>query len=376
MYWIALDLGSTHTKCAVLDSDTGDIRWRRQESTPPGGGMDGRHETDAEAYFQQAQALLMEATTPDIAGILLSTQMHGYVLTDEANRPVSPFVSWQDRLAVPYLDALRTRLPRGDMERTGVPLKPNLAMCMLYARLQEGLALAEGTRFHTLGGYIIARLTGAHVCHSTNAAPIGLLDVPAGQWNHALIDAAGLGGLRFGQVLHTLRPAGVWRYQGHVMPVLPDIGDHQVCVYGAELPQETGLHINIGTAGLLGVVTRTWSRGAYETRPWVEPDAYLKTISGLPGGRMVDSMAQAEYPQVAEAYREAARRIGSGYTQAGYSGGCALHNAALRAEIFRALGMPGAAAQYSDVMRGMRRLALAAEELHAGGERWQGGCDL
>lgn len=369
MQWIALDLGSTHTKCAVIDAQAG-VLCQTRVSTPSGIALARtRYEIDAETYFGVAEGLLREALSPKIAGVILSTQMHGYVLTDEAFRPVSPYVSWRDRAALecaaagrPWLDVLADQLSKGAMDETGVPLKPNLAMAMLYARLSMGERITEGTRFHTLGGYLIGRLTGEHVCHATNAAPTGLLDVRRGQWNPALIRSVGLGGLRFGRVLSGYPVAGVWRAGKQAVPIMPDIGDQQVCVLSADLPQETGLHVNIGTAGLIGLVTRTWVPGDYEQRPWMGEGAYVRTVSGLPGGLAIDTMPPEAYPQVAQAYCQAAQRLGLPIRHVGFSGGCALHNAALRREILNALGLPEVDAGKSDVMQGMQRLAVLGEQ--------------
>ena len=46
-----------------------------------------------------AFALLRWAGLREADGLLLSTQMHGYVLSDADFRPISPYVTWQDRLA-------------------------------------------------------------------------------------------------------------------------------------------------------------------------------------------------------------------------------------------------------------------------------------
>lgn len=54
---------------------------------------------------------------------------------------------------------------------------------------------------------------------------------------------------------------------------------------GASLTPEKTLHISVGTAGLMGVLTNAWEVGAWENRPWLTPGMYLRTVSGLPGGR-------------------------------------------------------------------------------------------
>lgn len=407
MKWIALDLGSTHTKCAAIADGvcaaTLTAPTPGNRSTAP-----GRYEVDMEAYFGQILSLLQAVDMDGASGLLLSTQMHGYVLSDAAFRPLSPYVSWQDRLAAPLLPAFAAQLGPNATAPSGVPLKANLALSMLMARRQAGEALPAGALFHTLGGYVLGRLSGAHVCHMTNAAPTGLADVRAGGWNAPLIQAAGLASLRFGRIETRLRPVGMYRN----LPLYPDLGDQQVCAYGARLLPDTSLHISIGTAGLIGVVTEAWGEGPYENRPWLEAGRFLRTVSGLPGGRLlrrlhtriqetveavtgtkaddarvwdwlcrIPDQAEAAHPQdplaclalppeaavhsvyeaMAQAYAEAAQSLGFPLRHLAFSGGGAARNTALRTAMERGIGVPGTRQTY-DVMDGMATLAKKLEE--------------
>lgn len=376
MRMIALDLGSTFTKAALLVD--GAVQAERQTPTPAPIRRDNeRFEIDAEAYYQQVAALIdgfMGETPPD--GLLFSTQMHGYVLTDAAMKPVTPYISWQDRLGAKHLPALRNFLMDADVYPSGVPLKGNLALCSLLARRAEGEEIPQGACFHTLGGYVIARLTGRHVCHITNAAPTGLADIRQGCWNDVLLKRAGLFMLRMPEIVDSIRPVGMYRG----MAVYPDIGDQQVCAYGAGLQLERSLHVNVGTAGLLGGLCRDFKVDRCESRPWLEKGCYLRTVSGLLGGRRIqalreeypgddgpvwsvlthtpDARASAVYHDVAESYREAARRMDFPVGELCYSGGCVLKNPALRGcieEEFELSG--GACTKSSDIWTGMLRLA-------------------
>ena len=351
MRMIALDLGSTFTKAALLTEGTVKEEWQMPAPSPRLKDSD-RYEIDAEVYFQQVVSLIDRwmGVTP-IDGILFSTQMHGYILTDAAMKPVTPYISWQDRLGATHLDSIRQYLTDADVYPSGVPLKGNLAVCSILARRMEGEKILECTCFHTLGGYIIARLTGRHVCHMTNAAPTGLADIRNGCWNDALLKKAGLSMLRMPEIIENLRPVG--RYRG--INVYPDIGDQQVCAYGADLKLEHSLHVNVGTAGLLGGLCRMFKVDHCESRPWLEKGCYLRTVSGLLGGRYIqalrdaysgnddevwplltqhpDAHANAVYQEVAENYREAAERMDFSVGELCYTGGCVLKNPALRRKI-------------------------------------------
>lgn len=375
MRMIALDLGSTFTKAALLTDEM--VQAERQLPTPAA-LLQGheRYEIDAEVYFQQVVSLI-DGFMDDmpIDGILFSTQMHGYILTDAAMKPITPYVSWQDKLGANHLDSIRKFLTDTDVYPSGVPLKGNLAVCSLLARRAEGEEIPEGAYFHTLGGYIIARLTGRHVCHMTNAAPTGLADIRNGGWNDVLLKRAGLFVLRMPEIIDSIKPVGMYRG----IKVYPDIGDQQVCAYGADLQLEHSLHVNVGTAGLLGGLCKGFKVDRCESRPWLGKGCYLRTVSGLLGGRHIqalretyngsddevwamltrtpDMKASGIYREVADSYREAAERMDFPVGELCYTGGCVLKNPALRDAIEARFGLSGSGSiKTSDIWTGMIQL--------------------
>lgn len=375
MRMIALDLGSTFTKAALLTDEM--VQAERQLPTPAA-LLQGheRYEIDAEVYFQQVVSLI-DGFMDDmpIDGILFSTQMHGYILTDAAMKPITPYVSWQDKVGAKHLDSIRKFLTDTDVYPSGVPLKGNLAVCSLLARRAEGEEIPEGAYFHTLGGYIIARLTGRHVCHMTNAAPTGLADIRNGGWNDVLLKRAGLFVLRMPEIIDSIKPVGMYRG----IKVYPDIGDQQVCAYGADLQLEHSLHVNVGTAGLLGGLCKGFKVDRCESRPWLGKGCYLRTVSGLLGGRHIqalretyngsddevwamltrtpDMKASGIYREVADRYREAAERMDFPVGELCYTGGCVLKNPALRDAIEARFGLSGSGSiKTSDIWTGMIQL--------------------
>lgn len=381
MRMIALDLGSTFTKAALLTD--GMVQAERQLPTPAAlqQGHE-RYEIDAEAYYQQVVSLINAfADKMSVDGILFSTQMHGYVLTDAKMLPVTPYVSWQDRLGAKHLDSIREFLTDADVYPSGVRLKGNLAVCSLLARRAEEEEILEGAYFHTLGGYIIARLTGTHVCHITNAAPTGLADIRQGCWNEVLLKRAGLFMLRMPEIVDSMKPVGMYRD----IKVYPDIGDQQVCAYGADLQLEHSLHVNVGTAGLLGALCKEFKVDRCESRPWLEMGCYLRTVSGLTGGRHIqalretyigsddevwamltqtpDEKASTVYHEVAHSYRDAAEKMDLRVGELCYTGGCVLKNPALRSCIEDAFTLArNSCTKNSDIWKGMLKLTDKVEE--------------
>lgn len=397
MAYIGLDLGSTYTKIALLNED-GTGREKRIPAPPRMHVAPERYEIDADAYFAQVVSLLDQYAAEGTQGILLSTQMHGYVLADAHFRPLTPYVSWQDRVGVKHLAAIREAFTLNDVEPSGVPLKANLALCSLWGRMQEGFQIPRGAGLCSLGGYIIGRLTGRRICHMTNAAPTGMADVRRKGWNLPLLRKAGLEALVLPEISVDMRPVGTWKG----IPVFPDLGDQQVCAAGAVLTLDHCLHVSVGTAGLIGVLTEEWGAGPFENRPWLTPGRYLRTVSGLPGGRNVamfkDAIAaslpialsedeiwrlmttldasglpeqmmgglvdriEAFYLEMAKSYRQSAERMERRITRLSFSGGCVAKNPELRRKLADAFHSAAFTAQDHDVMLGFQAIIAQLEE--------------
>jgi len=296
MKYLALDLGSSFVKAAILDTKKEIIHSRQKiPSLPKLPGEETRYEIDSELLWGQVKKMIDGYIEfqgmPD--GILLSTQMHGFVLTDNAGLPVSHYISWQDNRSLEnyegqswytHLDRL---ISREDMANTGLTLKPNLGICKLYPLVQENV-IPPGSHLSTLGSYIIRRLTGNNICHITNAAPMGLVDILHKAWDWPLIEKIGCHNIQFPEITAEFSPCGMYSYCGADIPVYPDMGDHQACILGSLVQPGKDVNINIGTAGLIGIVTEGFCPGAYgEIRP-LNGNLYIKTVRGLFGGRDMD----------------------------------------------------------------------------------------
>ncbi len=391
MKFVAIDVGSTFIKGAVLDANELRVTRVPPVRTPANSAnVATRYEIAAEQLFTAVQRMLTHLVNeaPDCAGILFSTQMHGFVLANARFEALSPYVSWQDRASLEptpqgsALERMQACITDAMLVETGVVLKPNLSLCNLAAR-----GAPEGALFCTLGGYLIARLGGGHVCHITNAAPTGMANIRSAAWEEPIIREAGVCHCVFPRIVSDLSCCGEWVHNGHSYPLYPDIGDHQACVLGAGLNPEEDCNANIGTAGLYGVISPHFDRGAYETRPYFDGQ-FLKTVTGLPGGKHMEGLVQAlcaahglsenaawemvsccssspdiriagTYDFIAQSYLEARQRIGGNTRNIVFAGGCAQRNPALRRAIAARLGLQETTRGISgDVMDGMLQLAL------------------
>ncbi len=303
MVYIAIDIGSTYIKSSLLDPTTGAIHERRRAAVSQKKQLQSplRFEVDMGEIFASVKAILDGYTSArdDIAGILLSTQQHGFVYTDPAY-PGDTYISWQDARCLEPIDedgeSVLTLLQRmisvEEMHPTGVYLKPALGLCNLYALIRErGGKVTPGAKLYTLGSYLIEKLTGHNVCHITNAAPIGLVDIYRGCWYQALIEKLGFGGIELPRLATDLSVCGLYEADGQRIAVYPDTGDVQTSIHGGGAT-EGDIAVNMATAGQVCMVHKTASIGEgdpryYEIRPHFD-GLYCHTISRMPSGRNMD----------------------------------------------------------------------------------------
>lgn len=307
MVYIAIDIGSTYIKSSLLDPKTGEISCRNRAAVSQKISYENplRFEVEMGSIMDSVMEILSgyTRTRSDIAGILLSTQQHGFVYTDPAF-PGDRYVSWQDARCLEPIDEngetvlsmLQKHISVEKMRPTGVYLKPALGMCNLYALIRErGGRVTPGAKLYTLGSYIIEKLTGNNVCHITNAAPVGLADIYNGCWYQELIDELGFGTIEFPKLATDLSVCGWYEADGQRIAVYPDTGDVQTCIHGGGA-QEGDVAVNMATAGQVCMVHRAASIGRgdpryYEIRPHFD-GLYCHTISRMPSGRNMEVLVE------------------------------------------------------------------------------------
>lgn len=307
MVYIAIDIGSTYIKSSLLDPVSGQISERNRAEVAPRIRQENplRFEVDMGEILAAVRAILDGYTAEGrrIAGILLSTQMHGFVYSDPKDLE-EKYISWQDARCLEPIDEtgqtvlglLQERITLEEMRPTGVYLKPALGMCNLYALIRErGGTPAKGARLYTLGSYLIEKLTGRNVCHITNAAPIGLADVFNGCWHRPLIEKLGFSGIDFPEMATKMEVCGYYETNGQRIAVYPDVGDVQASVCGSGAVAGD-VAVNMGTAGQVVMLHATAGIGRgdpryYEIRPYFD-GLYCHTISRMPSGRNLDVLAE------------------------------------------------------------------------------------
>lgn len=295
MTFIAIDLGTTFIKGALLNLDALHLAHSQRQPYPgPVAGLPPLfYEVEPKAVVATTRNLIQSllAHAPDCQGIIMCSQMHGLVLTNEHGEPLSNHISWQDqRVLQPhpsgagtYFDLLLAQVSPEEKRQLGRELQVSRPLCFLYW-LKENGQLPQDAIPASLPNFVLA-----HLCHvrpiteATNAGAHGALNLQTLDWHHDVIERLGLSGLQWPEIHPFGEVVGTLAIDGHALPCYTPVGDHQCALVGAFL-RAGELSLNISTGSQVSLVTETLTLGDYQTRSYFDGH-FLNTITGVPAGR-------------------------------------------------------------------------------------------
>jgi sugar (pentulose or hexulose) kinase len=299
MRFIGVDLGTTFIKGAVLDLDAPALHHIERLPFPePVAGLPPQHfEVDPGEIVARTQALIerLAQHVPDVAGIVMCSQMHGLVLTDAHGRAVGNAITWRDARALnpapeagTDYDALLERVSAHVLREIGNELKPGRPLCALYWLNRTG-QLPVGAVAASLPDFVVAQLCGtAPAIEPTNASAHGAFDVRAMAWHAALIERAGLSAVRFPPIVQYTDVIGEMDVLGRRVPVFAPIGDQQAALAGGGIAaSELSLNISTGSQASVLSASPASDSDAVQVRPYFD-GLYLHTITHIPAGRALN----------------------------------------------------------------------------------------
>lgn len=257
-----MDIGSTNIKyCELSDRKRGTVRkipFPSKLKLP-----DPFYEVSAEKIIEIVTEVIRRS---EASRVLISTQMHGWLLGDENGELLTNYISWQDNRAALYPYPFQLSAEYGVREKPNLPRFSVAVTQKLFPRLA-----ACAKVFFTLGSYVAYRLTGKNRTHITDAAPSGYYNVKT--------CSAVPCPLELPSVFKGIQAAGTFEGKYIFIPV----GDQQCSVLGAG-GDENAYILNMGTAAQMCAVTPEFVAGAFESRPYFNGKT-LCTVTGLCGGK-------------------------------------------------------------------------------------------
>ena len=267
---LGIDIGTT-TISASLWQDGREAAWATEENDsflPP--DAPGAKIQNPRRIEEKALSLL--GRFPDLDGVALTGQMHGIVYVNRAGEAVSPLYTWQDQRGANLAAELS--------EKAGHFLAAGYGLVTHAALLRSGQVPQNAAKLMTVMDYLALRLCGESEIHASNAASLGVFDVPSGRFDEGALSALGMDPDLLPPVAKTARAIGKTRGGATVVTA---IGDNQASFLGA-LDGE-GVLLNLGTGGQISIYSPEYRLAPpCETRP-LNGNSCLLTGSLLCGGR-------------------------------------------------------------------------------------------
>jgi gluconokinase len=232
---VALDVGSSSVRAVAYD-EAGDAE--------PGDAHLAYDDLDADRLVEACRAVLAQVGEGD--ALAISCFWHSLVAVDEADRPLTPVLTWRDLGSVepPTFD------PADYHRRTGCFLHPAFWPAKLRRLEREGVRAA---RYLSFGDYLFMRLTGEARTSISTASGTGLFDPNRLDWDAETLDALGLEASRLAPISDE-PVAGTW----------PAVGDGACSNVGAGCLSRERAAVMLGTSGALRVV---YAAADAEARP-------------------------------------------------------------------------------------------------------------
>lgn len=200
-YIIGVDIGTSGTKTVAFDTESNVIGEYR--ITYPLQNPQPNH-------FEQDPSELLNAVIksiakvvghvgqmpekPNLLGVGFSSAMHGIMIVDVEDRPVTPCITWADTRSESFAAALKNT-PEGMAiyRATGTPIHPMSPLCKLgWMREHRPQVFASAYKFISIKEYVFFKLFGQYVVDESIASATGLFDVHQRQWHTKALEAVGI----------------------------------------------------------------------------------------------------------------------------------------------------------------------------------------
>ena len=246
-YVIALDQGTTSSRCIIFDREQNIIGTAQREFTQhypqPGWVEQDPMEIWSSQYSVLTEALAQSGVAPEeVAAIGITNQRETTVVWDRSTgRPIYNALVWQCRRTAALCEELKrdTELSEYIQEHTGLLADAYFSATKLKWILDHVEGARERARagellFGTVDSWLVWKLTGgkAHVTDYTNASRTMLFDIQNLCWDEEICRRLDIPMEMLPQVCSSSQVYGFANLQGVKVPIAGIAGDQQAALFG------------------------------------------------------------------------------------------------------------------------------------------------
>ncbi|MBT3341821.1 MAG: hypothetical protein HN712_13750 [Gemmatimonadetes bacterium] len=305
--FLVIDFGTTSTKSALVDLDSGDfIALQRLSQGAPtradSAGSNNRHELSLTELLERFSTICHDAWQHHhFEGIVLCSEMHGFAVIDEEGKPQTEYVSWLDARSLETVgdgpsthDLIVEHLGEDFRRLTGMRPRPGFPLLNLAHTARTGGLRSDNGWVLSLPA-VLACLSHDGVGdetieHPTMLAAMALADVEAGSTASPdllrVVEETSGFRARLGKTSQEGQVAGHWPGPDGLIPIYAGVGDHQCSVLGAAPTPGTDANLNLGTGSQVGIVDGP-ADSAFERRPYFD-GRHLTAVTHIPAGRALN----------------------------------------------------------------------------------------
>jgi len=270
-YIVAIDIGTTSTKAAVVDTN-GTIRASLQEEyplyTPAPDRAEQNPDEIAAAVAKAVPAVLAKAgiAGAEVKCVVFSSALHSLIAVDREGKPLTPSITWADNRSSPYVRTLKERYDaQAIYAATGVPIHPiSSVLKLMWLKDHEPDIFGRAHRFVGIKDYVIGQwFGGRHVVDHSVASATGLFSLRDRDWHEPSLRAAGIDASRLPELAPT---TGVLEGMDRAWadrlglpadtPVVLGAGDGMLANIGIGATESDQFTVTIGTSGAVRAVVR------------------------------------------------------------------------------------------------------------------------
>ena len=269
------DFGATHIKSVIYDLVTEQHSDFRKIKAPQNiSKVLGEFVVSQKKLVEIFENICEAYKFHEYEAIFISSQMHGFVVADSSNRPLTDYISWQDqRGPVVELDEFR--------KITGMKSRIGLPVYNLHHMVNTQKSFNQKIKVMTLPD-LLANISNKseNITHNSMLASTGFYDVNREQISSHIADLFQCD-LAFNKGTPKVQVAG---YYGDT-PIYTGVGDLQSATYGAVNADLESILVNIGTGSQVSRISETKEAPTgIEYRPYIGKN-HLHTVTHIPAGR-------------------------------------------------------------------------------------------
>jgi xylulokinase len=259
MYYLGIDIGTTHLKTCLLDENL-----QVAHMTVDDNHLDARARIgegyDPRMLWQSIEETLhialYDIDASQVQAIAVTSMADAGLPVDAAGLPLGPIIPWQktngDRYKQELLDSID---PYELYRRTGLIYHPKYpAMHLLALKHESAETFSQMKAWLSVSDWVIHQLCSRMVMDESQACRTMLYDISKHQWDGQLIDATGLTGklppvVSMGTSVGTLRPDLAARFRLNPAVQIITGGHDHLCAAIAVGADQSGQIVNsMGTA--------------------------------------------------------------------------------------------------------------------------------